>query len=69
MRRFPRLFKLQKSGREVEVTGSYCKNGIKALTFSEPRGPEYHYDPPTDDYIGGQPTLGTKWIYFASKLD
>ncbi len=54
-------------GREAEVTGSRCEGGIKVLTFSAPHGPDYHYNPPTADALGDQPTLGdpldSRYVY------
>ena len=40
------------------VIGQKCENGIKVLNFSIPSGPYFHYDPPTSNSLGDQPTLG-----------
>ena len=43
--------------RPAEIIGEKCENGIKILEFSDPKGPEFHYDPPTTDSFGDQPNI------------
>ena len=60
--------KFQVKGQEAEITGSTCnEHGIKVLTFSEPHGPVFHYEEPTNTTFGDQPhlrdPLDKKYIY------
>jgi hypothetical protein len=43
--------------------GEKCnESGIKELLFSEPTGPTFHYNPPTNESLGDEPLLGKKPI-------
>ena len=43
----------QIKGNEVEITGEICnEHRIKTLEFSQPRGPFFHYEPPTNETFG-----------------
>ena len=61
------------SAREAEVTGYRIKDAIMNVRFSEPRGPTFHYGPPTKDYFGDQPherdPLDKKYIYLGPSLE
>ena len=37
------------AGRQVDITHMRCINGMVELKFSEPRGPVFHYEPPTNE--------------------
>ena len=48
----------QIKGKEADITGEICnEHGIKILKFSQPRGPIFHYEPPTNETFGDQPHL------------
>ena len=58
----------QIKGNEAEITGEICnEHGIKILEFSQPRGPFFHYEPPTNETFGDQPhlqdPLEKKYVY------
>lgn len=53
-------------GQNADVIGMHCSrhNGeddididMRSIQISEPRGPFFHYDPPTRNSLGDQPTL------------
>jgi hypothetical protein len=49
----------QVTAKEVEVIGIKCnEEGILVLKFTDPSGPTYHYNPPTNSSLGDQPSLG-----------
>ncbi len=49
---------MQVEGREADITSWKCtENGIRALEFSQPKGPKFHYEPPTQNTLGDQPLL------------
>lgn len=53
----------QIAGRESQVIGERCnESGIKILKFSEPAGPVFHYEPPSNDSFGDQPLLGNLYL-------
>ena len=46
-------------GQAAEVVGEKCaEEGIKALKFSDPSGPFYHYNPASPDSFGDEPLVG-----------
>ena len=50
--------KFQTYGQESKIVGSSCnKHGIRVLKFSDPIGPVYHYEAPTNVTLGDQPDL------------
>ena len=58
----------QIKGNEAEITGEICnEHGIKILEFSQPIGPFFHYEPPTNETFGDQPhlqdPLEKKYVY------
>ena len=45
-------------GQEANIIDSKCnENGIHVLTFSQPRGPVFHYEEPNNETFGDQPHL------------
>jgi hypothetical protein len=52
------MSKFQIKAQEATVIGEKCDCGMKVLSFSEARGPFFHYDPPTSTSFGDQPLLG-----------
>ena len=61
------------TGREVEIIGCQCLEGIMTLQFSPPIGPEFHYNPPSKNSFGDQPyerdPLDKKYTYLAPSVD
>ena len=57
------------NGQEAKIIHSKCnENGIHVLTFSQPRGPVFHYEEPNNETFGDQPhlkdPLDKKYGYF-----
>ena len=49
---------LQVEGQEAQISEEICnKHGIKRLKFSNPHGPYFSYEPPTNKTFGDQPHL------------
>ena len=48
----------QTYGQKSEIVSSKCnKHGIRVLELSDPVGPLYHYEEPTNTTLGDQPNL------------
>jgi len=64
---------LMVSGREVDIIGFRCVRGMMILRFSSPKGPTFHYDPPTKTFFGDQPLvqdpLDKKYIRLAPSVE
>ena len=49
---------LQVEGQEAQISEEICnKHGIKRLKFSDPHGPYFYYEQPTNKSFGDQPNL------------
>jgi len=53
----------------VTVIGEKCDEfGMKELKFSDPTGPIFHYNPPTEESLGDESLLGIKKILLSTFL-
>ena len=49
---------LQVEGQEAQISEEICnEHGIKRLKFSDPHGPYFYYEQPTNKSFGDQPNL------------
>ena len=49
---------LQVEGQEAQISEVICnEHGIKRLKFSDPHGPYFYYEQPTNKSFGDQPNL------------